>query len=113
LQVGGGGIFSNGPLSLFAPATTTTFASSNSLLSISHATGTFSGTGILLDFATSTYNTASPGTFKIPEDEPIYNSMITRSLEKAQTRIEELNFDNRKHVLAYDDVLNIHRQQRT
>ncbi len=49
------------------------------------------------------------GTFKIPEDEPIYNSMITRSLEKAQTRIEELNFDARKHVLAYDDVLNIQR----
>ena len=50
------------------------------------------------------------GTFKIPEDEPIFNSMITRSLEKAQTRIEELNFDARKHVLAYDDVLNIQRQ---
>ena len=50
------------------------------------------------------------GTFKIPEDEPIYNSMITRSLEKAQTRIEELNFDARKHVLAYDDVLNVQRQ---
>jgi len=50
------------------------------------------------------------GTFKIPEDEPIYNSMITRALEKAQTRIEELNFDARKHVLAYDDVLNIQRQ---
>lgn len=50
------------------------------------------------------------GTFKIPEDEPIYNSMITKSLEKAQTRIEELNFDARKHVLAYDDVLNIQRQ---
>ena len=50
------------------------------------------------------------GTFGIPEDEPIYNSMITRSLEKAQTRIEELNFDSRKHVLAYDDVLNIQRQ---
>ncbi len=50
------------------------------------------------------------GTFKIPEDEPIYNKMITRSLEKAQTRIEELNFDARKHVLAYDDVLNIQRQ---
>ena len=49
------------------------------------------------------------GTFKIPEDEPIYNSMITRALEKAQTRIEELNFDARKHVLAYDDVLNIQR----
>ncbi len=50
------------------------------------------------------------GTFKIPEDEPIYNSMITRALEKAQTRIEELNFDARKHVLAYDDILNIQRQ---
>ncbi len=50
------------------------------------------------------------GTFKIPEDEPIYNSMITRSLEKAQSRIEELNFDARKHVLAYDDILNIQRK---
>jgi preprotein translocase subunit SecA len=50
------------------------------------------------------------GTFKIPEDEPIYNAMITRSLEKAQTRIEELNFDARKHVLAYDDVLNMQRK---
>jgi preprotein translocase subunit SecA len=49
------------------------------------------------------------GTFKIPEDEPIYNSMITRSLEKAQTKIEELNFDARKHVLSYDDVLNVQR----
>ena len=36
--------------------------------------------------------------------------MITRSLEKAQTRIEELNFDARKHVLAYDDILNIQRK---
>lgn len=50
------------------------------------------------------------GTFQIPEDEPIYNGMITRALEKAQTRIEELNFDARKHVLAYDDVLNVQRQ---
>jgi preprotein translocase subunit SecA len=50
------------------------------------------------------------GTFGIPEDEPIHNGMITRSLEKAQTRIEELNFDARKHVLSYDDVLNIQRQ---
>jgi preprotein translocase subunit SecA len=50
------------------------------------------------------------GTFKIPEDEPIFNSMITRSLEKAQTKIEELNFDARKHVLSYDDVLNVQRK---
>jgi preprotein translocase subunit SecA len=36
--------------------------------------------------------------------------MITRSLEKAQKRIEELNFDARKHVLSYDDVLNVQRK---
>ncbi|MFZ2886920.1 MAG: preprotein translocase subunit SecA [Minisyncoccia bacterium] len=50
------------------------------------------------------------GTFGIPEDEPIYNGMITRSLEKAQTRIEEINFDSRKHILAFDDVLNVQRK---
>jgi len=36
--------------------------------------------------------------------------MITKSLERAQTRIEELNFDARKHVLSYDDVMNIQRK---
>ncbi len=50
------------------------------------------------------------GTFGIPEDEPIFNSMITKSLERAQTRIEEINFDSRKHVLAYDDVMNVQRK---
>jgi len=50
------------------------------------------------------------GTFKIPEDEPIENSMINRSLEAAQTKIEGFNFDARKHVLQYDDVLNHQRK---
>lgn len=50
------------------------------------------------------------GRFGIPEDEPIENSMITRSLESAQKKIEGFHFDARKQVLAYDDVLN---QQRT
>jgi preprotein translocase subunit SecA len=49
------------------------------------------------------------GTFGIPEDEPIQSGMITRALEKAQTRIEEIHFDARKHVLAYDDVLSAQR----
>jgi preprotein translocase subunit SecA len=35
--------------------------------------------------------------------------MITRSLETAQTRIEGFNFDSRKQVLAYDDVMNTQR----
>jgi preprotein translocase subunit SecA len=49
------------------------------------------------------------GTFKIPEDEPIGSPMISRSLETAQKRIEGFNFDSRKQVLAYDDVLNTQR----
>ncbi len=48
--------------------------------------------------------------FGIPEDEPIENGMITRSLESAQTKIEGFNFDSRKHVLEYDDVLNFQRK---
>ncbi|MBX4209314.1 preprotein translocase subunit SecA [Candidatus Parcubacteria bacterium] len=50
------------------------------------------------------------GRFGIAEDEPIENSMITRALETAQTRIEGFNFDARKHVLEYDDVMNLHRK---
>ncbi len=49
------------------------------------------------------------GSFKIPEDEPIESSLITRSLETAQKRIEGFNFDSRKQVLSYDDVLNSQR----
>lgn len=49
------------------------------------------------------------GSFKIPEDEPIQSKLITRSLETAQKRIEGFNFDARKQVLSYDDVLNTQR----
>lgn len=51
------------------------------------------------------------GRLGIPEDQPIQNGMITRSLESAQKKIEGFNFDARKHVLSYDNVLNTHRQQ--
>lgn len=49
------------------------------------------------------------GRFGIPESEPIESAMITRSLETAQSRIEGFNFDSRKQVLAYDDVMNTQR----
>ncbi len=49
------------------------------------------------------------GRFGIPVDQPIENSMITRSLESAQKKIEGFHFDARKHVLAYDDILNQQR----
>jgi len=50
------------------------------------------------------------GKLGIAEDEPIENRMITRSLESAQQKIEGFNFDARKHVLEFDDVLNFQRK---
>ena len=50
------------------------------------------------------------GRFGIPEDQPIENRMITKSLESAQTKIEGFHFDARKHVLQYDNVISHHRQ---
>ena len=50
------------------------------------------------------------GRLGIPEDEAIENKLITRSLESAQQKIEGLNFDARKHILEYDDVLNFQRR---
>lgn len=45
----------------------------------------------------------------IEETVPIESRMVTNALEKAQQRVEGHNFDTRKHVLEYDDVLNKHR----
>lgn len=47
---------------------------------------------------------------KIPEDEPIESKMVSDIIEKAQAKIEGMNFDMRKHLLEYDDVLNKHRE---
>ena len=60
-------------------------------------------------FASDTIKTMM-GRFGIPEDEPIENRMITKSLENAQEKIEGFNFDARKHVLQYDNIINLHRQ---
>jgi preprotein translocase subunit SecA len=46
----------------------------------------------------------------LPEDEPIQNGIISRTIESAQTKIEGFNFDIRKHVLEYDDVMNKQRE---
>ena len=45
----------------------------------------------------------------MPEDEPIEHKMISRALESAQEKIEGFNFDARKHVLEFDDVINQQR----
>lgn len=46
----------------------------------------------------------------LPEDQPIQHSLITRSIESAQRRVEGHNFDIRKHLVEYDDVMNKHRE---
>ncbi len=47
----------------------------------------------------------------MPEDEAIENKIISRSVENAQKKIEGFHFDSRKHVVQYDDVMNIHREK--
>ena len=44
------------------------------------------------------------------DDQPIEHKFITRSIENAQTKVEGHNFDRRKHVVQYDDVMNRHRE---
>lgn len=46
----------------------------------------------------------------LPDDMPIENTMISRSIESAQRKVEGHNFDIRKHLVDYDDVMNKHRE---
>ncbi|MFA6184467.1 MAG: preprotein translocase subunit SecA [Parcubacteria group bacterium] len=46
----------------------------------------------------------------LPEDQPIQNGIISKTIESAQSKIEGFNFDIRKHVLDYDDVMNKQRE---
>ena len=47
----------------------------------------------------------------IPDDEAIENKLFSRSVESAQKKIEGFHFDSRKHVLQYDDIMNVHREK--
>ncbi|MBX6377743.1 MAG: preprotein translocase subunit SecA, partial [Clostridia bacterium] len=46
----------------------------------------------------------------VEEDEPIEHGLVTKAIENAQRKVEARNFDVRKHVLEYDDVLNQQRE---
>lgn len=46
---------------------------------------------------------------KVPDDVPLENRMVSRAIENAQKKVEGHNFDIRKHVVQYDDVMNKHR----
>ncbi len=49
--------------------------------------------------------------FRPPEGEPISASVINKSIETAQKRIEQRNYTMRKHTLEYDDVMNKQREE--
>ncbi len=47
---------------------------------------------------------------KVPDDVPIENKTVTNSIASAQSQVESQNFDSRKNVLKYDDVMNRQRE---
>ena len=48
--------------------------------------------------------------FKLPEDQPIENSFISKAIEGAQSKVEGFHFDARKSLVEYDDVKNQQRE---
>jgi preprotein translocase subunit SecA len=49
-------------------------------------------------------------TLKVPDDVPIENKRVTGAIASAQSQVEAQNFDSRKNVLKYDDVMNRQRE---
>ena len=47
---------------------------------------------------------------KVPDEMPIQNRWISGSIESAQKKVEGRNFDIRKHLVEYDDIMNKHRE---
>lgn len=48
--------------------------------------------------------------FNMPEDVPLTHSLVSKAIENAQVKVEGFNFDIRKHLVRYDDVLNKQRE---
>ena len=48
--------------------------------------------------------------YEMPDDQPIQNKIVTKAVESAQRKVEEVNFAMRKNVLDYDNVMNTQRQ---
>ncbi|MAG59824.1 preprotein translocase subunit SecA [Candidatus Woesebacteria bacterium] len=49
-------------------------------------------------------------TLKIPEDQPIENTIVSKAIGQAQVKVEGFHFDARKHLVEYDDVANQQRE---
>ena len=50
-------------------------------------------------------------TMRVPDDQPIDAKMVTRAIKSAQTQVEQQNFEARKNLLKYDEVMNQQRKE--
>ena len=50
-------------------------------------------------------------TMRVPDDQPIEAKMVTRAIKSAQTQVEQQNFEARKNLLKYDEVMNQQRKE--
>ena len=50
------------------------------------------------------------GMLRIPEDQPIEHGLVSKAIQQAQVKVEGFNFDMRKRVVEYDDVMNKQRE---
>ncbi|MBM3205302.1 preprotein translocase subunit SecA [Candidatus Shapirobacteria bacterium] len=50
------------------------------------------------------------GMLRIPEDQPIEHNLVSKAIQQAQVKVEGFNFDMRKRVVEYDDVMNKQRE---
>jgi preprotein translocase subunit SecA len=48
---------------------------------------------------------------RLPEDQPIEANMVSKAIERAQRQVESQNFEIRKNVLKYDEVMNVQRER--
>ncbi|PIU03795.1 preprotein translocase subunit SecA [Candidatus Shapirobacteria bacterium CG08_land_8_20_14_0_20_39_18] len=48
--------------------------------------------------------------FKLPEDQPLEHGMVSKAIEQSQVKVEGFNFDQRKHLVEYDDIANKQRE---
>ncbi|KKS19332.1 MAG: Protein translocase subunit SecA [Parcubacteria group bacterium GW2011_GWC1_41_7] len=49
--------------------------------------------------------------FNLPKDQPIEHSLVSKAIEEAQAKVEGINFDMRRHLIEYDDVINKQREK--
>ena len=99
-----------------APNATSRAASTTSCVAAPAARATPARSRFFVSFEDDLMKRFSPewvpnllGRMGMDEDTPLESGMVSKAIEQAQTKVEGYNFDIRKHVVQYDDVMNQHR----